>query len=139
MPSASRRRSSFSRRTARGIESKPGAAESDLLTVYIGYRGAQTIGYALSTRTIVRTLSETFLIVPVAAGGVTATHLLAFYEPANTRRLRRWLGQFRTPRLRSELASAARSPNHRLDPDRRAVTAACAGRCRSTRLLLKGP
>ena len=77
--------------------------ESDLLTVYIGYRGGQPIGYALFDTHVVRTLPETFLIVLSPAGAVTATHLLAFYEPAEYAPPERWLGQFRDARLSSEL------------------------------------
>lgn len=77
--------------------------ESDLVTVYIGYRGGQPIGYALFDTHIVRTLPETFLVVLSPAGAVTGTHLLAFYEPSEYAPPARWLGQFHAARLSSEL------------------------------------
>ncbi|MGH7790349.1 MAG: FMN-binding protein [Candidatus Binatia bacterium] len=77
--------------------------ESDLLTVYIGYRGGQPIGYAIFDTHNVRTLPETFLIVLSPAGAITATHLLAFYEPMEYAPPARWSAQFDGAVLNSEL------------------------------------
>jgi hypothetical protein len=55
--------------------------DSDLLTVYVGWRAGTVQGYAILDTHTVRTLPETFMIVVSPQGKVTATHLLAFYEP----------------------------------------------------------
>lgn len=68
--------------------------ESDLLTVYVGYRNGQPSGYAIFDTHIVRTLPETFVTVLSADGQVVATYLLAFYEPAEFAPSERWLRQF---------------------------------------------
>lgn len=114
--------------------------ESDLLTVYIGYRGGQPIGYALFDTHIVRTLPETFLIVLSPQGAVTATHLLAFYEPAEYAPPQRWLGQFRDARLSSELRvgrSIAGITGSTLTAE--AVTAGIRRALSIYAVLLKGP
>ncbi len=77
--------------------------DSDLLTVYVGYRGDHPSGYALFDTHVVRTLPETFLVVLSAEGTVTATHLLAFYEPPEYAPPDRWLAQFHGAALSDEL------------------------------------
>ncbi len=71
-----------------------GKLDSGLLTVYIGYRGEEVLGYAILDTHLVRTLPETFLIVLTRDGSVSATHLLAFYEPPEFSPSGRWLEQF---------------------------------------------
>jgi hypothetical protein len=86
------------------IESRARARlESNLLTVYVGYRGEQVIGYAVLDTHVVRTLPETFLIVLTPGGTVAATHLLAFYEPLEYAPSARWLEQFRGQGLGDDL------------------------------------
>jgi hypothetical protein len=75
-------------------EQAKGTLDSDLLTVYVGYRGGQPSGYALFDTHVVRTLPETFMVVVSPDGHVVATHLLAFYEPAEFAPSDRWLAQF---------------------------------------------
>jgi hypothetical protein len=77
--------------------------ESDLVTVYIGYRGEHVLGYAVFDTHVVRTLPETFLVVLSPAGGVTATHLLAFYEPSEYAPPEHWLAQFHDATLGDDL------------------------------------
>jgi hypothetical protein len=77
--------------------------ESDLLTIYVGRRGGEVIGYAIFDTHIVRTLPETFLVVLTPAGAVSATHLLAFYEPPEYAPPDRWLAQFQGAELTNEL------------------------------------
>ena len=77
--------------------------ESDLLTVYVGYRGDQPVGYAVFDTHVVRTLPETFLVVLSPEGTIVATHLLAFYEPAEYGPSDRWLTQFHGAALSDEL------------------------------------
>lgn len=77
--------------------------ESDLLTVYIGHHGDQVLGYAIFDTHNVRTLPETFLVVLAPDGTVAATHLLAFYEPAEYAPPARWLNQFHGQALSDDL------------------------------------
>jgi hypothetical protein len=77
--------------------------DSDLLTVYVGRRGDAVQGYAVLDTHTVRTLPETFLIVLSPQGRVSATHLLAFYEPLEYSPPTRWLGQFADATLTDEL------------------------------------
>jgi hypothetical protein len=77
--------------------------DSDLLTVYVGYRGGQPIGYAVFDTHVVRTLPETFLVVLAPDGTIAASHLLAFYEPSEYALSKRWLAQFNGAALSDEL------------------------------------
>ena len=78
------------------IEEKAGAKiESDLLTVYVGHRGDSVTAYAILDTHLVRTLPETMMIVLNLQGQVTATHVLAFYEPTEYMASERWLEQFK--------------------------------------------
>lgn len=77
--------------------------DSDWLTVYVGYRGGAVDGYAVFDTHTVRTLPETFLVVLSPQGAVTATHLLAFYEPLEYAPSGRWLEGFRGAALTDEL------------------------------------
>jgi len=70
------------------------AIESDLLTVYVGHRNGSVVGYAILDTHVVRTLPETLLIVLGADGRVTATYVLAFYEPTEYMANEQWLRQF---------------------------------------------
>jgi hypothetical protein len=72
--------------------------ESDLLTVYVGHRNGSVSGYAVLDTHVVRTLPEAFMIVLSRDGSVTATHVLAFYEPTEYMPSERWLNQFRGKR-----------------------------------------
>ncbi|MFN8640277.1 MAG: FMN-binding protein [Candidatus Binatia bacterium] len=77
--------------------------DSDLLTIYVGRRDGAVQGYAVLDTHTVRTLPETFLIVLSPQGAVSATHLLAFYEPLEYSPPARWLGQFDHATLTDEL------------------------------------
>jgi hypothetical protein len=77
--------------------------DSDLLTVYVGQKGGAVQGYAILDTHTVRTLPETFLIVLSPQGKVTATHLLAFYEPLEYSPSVRWLEQFHDATLTDDL------------------------------------
>jgi hypothetical protein len=77
--------------------------DSDLLTVYVGWRAGAVQGYAILDTHTVRTLPETFLIVLSPQGKVTATHLLAFYEPTEYSPSVRWLEQFHDATLTDDL------------------------------------
>lgn len=79
------------------------ALDSDILTVYIGRSAGNVSGYAFVDTRTVRTLPETFLVVLDAGGTVTATHVLAFYEPLEYLPSDRWLGQLNGRRLSDRL------------------------------------
>lgn len=68
--------------------------ESELLTIYVGWRRDEVLGFAILDTHIVRTLPETFMIVLSPTGAVRATHVLAFYEPTDYMPSERWLRQF---------------------------------------------
>ncbi len=77
--------------------------DTNLITVYVGYRGDNVLGYAILDTHVVRTLPETFLVVLTPAGAVAATHVLAFYEPMEYSPGDRWLQQFAGNRLEDDL------------------------------------
>ena len=77
--------------------------DSDLLTVYVGWRAGAVQAYAILDTHTVRTLPETFMIVVSPQGKVTATHLLAFYEPTEYSPSVRWLEQFHDATLTDDL------------------------------------
>ena len=86
------------------IESRAKAPiESSFLTVYVGRRGEEMLGYAILDTHLVRTLPETFLVVISLDGNVVATHVLAFYEPLEYLPPDRWLKQFTGKRLKDDL------------------------------------
>jgi hypothetical protein len=68
--------------------------DTDLVTIYRGWRGDELLGYAIFDTHVVRTLPETFLVVLSPQGAVEATNLLAFYEPEEYMPSDRWLRQF---------------------------------------------
>lgn len=69
--------------------------ETALVTVYIGTRQGQVVGYALFDTHIVRTQPETFVVALDPAGRVTSLFVCAFYEPQDYMPGERWLAQFR--------------------------------------------
>jgi len=67
--------------------------DSDLLTVYVGSTGDRLLGYAIFDTHVVRTLPETFLTVLTPEGTISATYVIAFYEPLEYLPSERWLRQ----------------------------------------------
>ena len=65
--------------------------DSDLLTIYVGYRAGEVVGYALLDSHLVRTLTETLLIVLSREGMVGAIYVMAFHEPSEYLPSDRWL------------------------------------------------
>ena len=72
-------------------------------TVYVGYKGAQVLGYAFLQTQTVRTLPATFLIVLSPTGVVQRVLVLAFHEPEDYLPPERWLRQFEQKTLAPEL------------------------------------
>ena len=88
----------------KAIEAEAHASlDSDILTVYVGRSAGAITGYALIDTRTVRTLPETFLVVLDPGGAVSATHVLAFYEPLEYLPSSRWLEQLRGRRLSDHL------------------------------------
>lgn len=77
--------------------------DSDLVTVYVGSRDGEVLGYAYLDTHTVRTLPETFLIVLEPDGSVASTHVMAFYEPLEYLPAERWLSQLDGRRLTDDL------------------------------------
>lgn len=68
--------------------------ESNLITVYVGFKNGQITGYAIFDTHVVRTLPEALLIVLSPRGEVQGTYLLAFYEPPEYAPPEPWLKKF---------------------------------------------
>lgn len=77
--------------------------ESKLVTVHVGERGAEKLGYAFIDTQVVRTLPETLLVVIAPDATVQKLLLLAFYEPPEYQPSERWVEQFLGRRLDREL------------------------------------
>lgn len=68
--------------------------ESQLTTIYVGWKSGAPAAYAIFDTHTVRTHPETFLVVISPDGKVAATHVLAFHEPEEYLPNRRWLDRF---------------------------------------------
>lgn len=68
--------------------------ESQLWTIYVGWKGTEVLGYAIIDSHVVRTLPETFMVVLDPKGKVTRVEVLAFHEPPEYLPTARWVGQF---------------------------------------------
>src|SRR5215475_2981384 len=68
--------------------------ETKLVTIQVGYKGDQVLGYAFLDSRLVRTLPGTFLVVLSPAGVVQKVMVLAFHEPEEYLPADRWLRQF---------------------------------------------
>ena len=76
---------------------------SDLVTIHVGTRDGRVLGYAILDTHIVRTLPETFLVVLTPDGAVSATYVMAFYEPLEYMPTDRWFEQLDGQRLTNDL------------------------------------
>jgi hypothetical protein len=86
------------------IEKLAGASlDTSFLTLYVGYRGEEITGYSLLDTHLVRTLTETLLIVLDASGALSATYLMAFHEPMEYRPSERWLALLENRHLSDDL------------------------------------
>ncbi|HJY83225.1 MAG TPA: FMN-binding protein [Candidatus Binatia bacterium] len=77
--------------------------EAKPVTVYIGHKGEQVLGYAFLDSRTVRTLPATFLVVLSPAGVVQHVRILTFHEPEEYLPLDRWLRQFEQQPLSPDL------------------------------------
>lgn len=82
------------------IETLCGASlDSQMVTVYLGRRAKELLGYAFLDTHTVRTMPETFMVVLDTQGRIRATHVLAFHEPPEYLPAKRWLRQFEGRKL----------------------------------------
>lgn len=68
--------------------------ESQLLTVHVGRRGDETLGYAFLDIHVVRTQPEAMFVVLTPQGEVDSVLIVAFHEPLEYMPSDRWQAQF---------------------------------------------
>jgi len=81
--------------------------ESQLWTIYVGWKGGDVQGYAVIDSHIVRTLPETFMVVIDPKGALRRVDVLAFHEPPEYLPTERWIGQFAGHALDDDLKLGA--------------------------------
>ena len=81
--------------------------ESQLWTIYVGWKGAEVLGYAVIDSHIVRTLPETFMVVLDPKGTLRRVDVLAFHEPPEYLPTERWIGRFAGRTLDDDLKLGA--------------------------------
>lgn len=77
---------------------------SRMITLYVGSKNGEVLGYAFIETHTVRSLPETILVIIHPDGRTRAVHMLAFHEPAEYAPTVRWLGQFEEMRLDNDLS-----------------------------------
>jgi hypothetical protein len=77
--------------------------DSALYSFYAGKKGTQVTGYAAIEAATVRTLPETAIVTLEPDGSVRSVEILAFFEPEEYKPSDRWLAQFPSKRLSTEL------------------------------------
>ena len=68
--------------------------ESPLLTVHVGRKGDETLGYAFLDIHVVRTQPEALFVVLTPEGAVDSVLIVAFHEPQEYMPSDRWQAQF---------------------------------------------
>jgi Na+-translocating ferredoxin:NAD+ oxidoreductase RnfG subunit len=68
--------------------------ESQLWTIYVGWKDGAVQGYAIIDTHTVRTLPETFMAVLDPKGTLRKVEILAFHEPPEYLPTDRWVAQF---------------------------------------------
>ncbi len=87
------------------VERQAGTAlESQLWTIFVGWRGTEILGYAIIDHPVVRTLPAAFMVRLAPDGTVRRVEILAFYEPAEYMPTEQWVGQFDNRKLDDDLA-----------------------------------
>jgi transcriptional regulator of nitric oxide reductase len=77
--------------------------DSRIVTLHVGWRGEEVLGYALIDIHTVRTLPEALMTVLRPDGSVRFVRVLAFHEPEDYLPPARWFEQFDDRRLDSDL------------------------------------
>lgn len=81
--------------------------ETQLWTLYVGWKGGAVQGYAIIDSHNVRTLPETFMVVVEPTGTLRRVDVLAFHEPPEYLPTERWIGQFPGKKLDDDLKLGA--------------------------------
>lgn len=81
--------------------------ETQLWTIYVGWKGTEIQGYAIIDTHNVRTLPETFMAVIEPNGSLRRVDVLAFHEPPEYLPTDRWIGQFPGRKLDDDLKLGA--------------------------------
>jgi hypothetical protein len=77
--------------------------ESRMVTIHVGKKNQQVLGYALIDIHVVRTQPEAVMVVLTPEGVVESTLIVAFHEPLDYLPPPRWLKQFPKRTLASDL------------------------------------
>ncbi len=81
--------------------------ESQLWTLYVGWKDGAVQGYAVIDSHNVRTLPETFMVVVEPNGTLRRVEVLAFHEPPEYLPTERWIEQFPGKKLDDDLKLGA--------------------------------
>jgi hypothetical protein len=81
--------------------------ESQLWTIYVGWKDGAVQGYAVIDSHNVRTLPETFMVVIEPNGTLRRVEVLAFHEPPEYLPTDRWIAQFPGKKLDDDLKLGA--------------------------------
>jgi hypothetical protein len=81
--------------------------ESQLWTLYVGWKSGAVQGYAVIDSHNVRTLPETFMVVVEPDGALRRVEVLAFHEPPEYLPTQRWIEQFPGKKLEDDLKLGA--------------------------------
>ena len=77
--------------------------DSQIVTLHVGWRGDEVLGYALIDVHTVRSLPQALMTVLTPKGVVRSVRILAFHEPTEYKPPDRWLAQFDGRQLGPEL------------------------------------
>jgi hypothetical protein len=81
--------------------------ESQLWTIYVGWKGGAVQGYAVIDSHVVRTMPETFMAVVAPDGKLRRVDVLAFHEPPEYLPTERWIAQLHGRALDDDLKLGA--------------------------------
>jgi hypothetical protein len=81
--------------------------DSQLWTIYVGWKAGAVTGYAIIDSHTVRTLPETFMVVIDPNGTLRRVDVLAFNEPPEYQPTARWIEQFPGKHLDEDLRIGA--------------------------------
>ena len=85
--------------------------ESKLYTFYVGKKGPETLGYAVIDTHVLRTKTETLMLVINPDGTLRQVEILAFFEPEDYMPATNWLNLFRDEPLNGSLWIGRDIPN----------------------------
>jgi hypothetical protein len=97
---------------ARKIESiSKTALDSKLYIVYEGKKGGETLGYAVIDTHLLRTVTETIMVVMKPDGTLRQVEILAFFEPPDYMPPNSWMSLFKGRKLAPSLQVGRGIPN----------------------------